>query len=207
MKFIKKNFNTIFLLISIYVFFINSKIIGIAMFLYYIWKLSNSTKKVKITTTIVILVVPTIIILLSLGVFSYRNFAITGNSMSPSLNKDALIFVKKIDPENLKRGDIVVFDSPWNDDVEIIRRVFGLPGDVVKVSSGSVYLNNELFRKYDPKKSTEIIQDNEKIIPQNSVFVLSDNLQHGTDSRNWGVVPFSSINYIYVYCYYKCSEN
>lgn len=177
------------------------------MFLYFIWKFSNSSKRAKTIVTLIVLIVPVILMLFSIGAFSYRNYAVSGDSMAPSLNKDALIFVKKTEPQDLKRGDIIIIDSPLNEDVELIRRVFALPGDTVKVSSGSVYLNNQFFKKFDPNSSVEPIRDSEKKVPENTLYVISDNLQAGTDSRSWGVIPFSSVNYIYAACYYKCSEN
>ncbi len=202
----KEHYKSIFLIASILVFFIISKLLGIVMFIYYIWKFSSSTVKIKTTITLVILIVPIIMVLFSLGLLPYRNFEVSGNSMSPALLKDSLIIVKRVESKNINRGEIIILDSPINEKVQVLRRVLGLPGDVVKVASGSVYLNNQLVHQYDFENATVQVDDKEVRVPENSIFVLADNLQEGADSRSWGEIPYDYIHYKYIFCYYRCSK-
>lgn len=203
---ISKHYKSIFLIASILVFFIISKLLGVVMFIYYIWKFSNSTVKIKTTVTLVVLLVPIIMTLFSLGLFPYRNFEVSGSSMSPSLPKESLIIVKKVEPKNINKGEIIILDSPDNQKVQVLRRVLGLPGDSIKVASGSVYLNNQLVHQYDFENATIQVDDKEVRVPENSIFVLADNLQEGADSRSWGEIPYENIHYKYIFCYYSCSE-
>lgn len=110
-------------------------------------------------------------------------------SMQPTLYENNYIFLSKQaylfhEP---KTKDIVVFHSELKTDTGkeklLIKRVIGLPGDVITITDGKVYINDkELKEPYTLEPFTSGQVDHLKV-PEGSVFVMGDNRQHSTDSR------------------------
>ena len=126
---------------------------------------------------------------------------VKGASMLPNLTEGDYIFTSKITYKfrEMKKGDIVVFRSPSNPDIEFIKRVLGLPGDKVMVLDGKVYLNEiQLSEAYIPA-STPLAHNGYLkngvpiIVPENHIFVMGDNREVSSDSRIFGPIPISSL--------------
>ena len=67
-------------------------------------------------------------------------------SMQPTLYERDFVLVNKLSYEigEPKRGDVIVFEYPWNPDTEpYIKRVIGLPGDYIVINNGTVIINGE----------------------------------------------------------------
>ncbi len=121
-----------------------------------------------------------------------------------------------------KRGDIIVFKYPENEDKNFIKRVVGLPGDKIEIKDGKLHINDELvslsaekdqgsvYPSYDKPKlyaeqlgtvnhQIQYLRDQSgynfgpKIVPKESVFVMGDNRDNSQDSRVWGFVKFNKI--------------
>lgn len=101
------------------------------------------------------------------------------------------------------RGDIVIFTFPGNHSMDFVKRVIGVPGDVVEVKEKKVYVNGRLysmpFEKHtDPFILTQgqgMVRDNfgpVKVDPGNC-FVMGDNRDQSYDSTFWGFVPVRNI--------------
>ncbi len=115
---------------------------------------------------------------------------IEGFSMLPSLHQNDRVIVSKLAyrSNEIERGDIVVFDYPNNPEEEYIKRVIGIPGDVISISDGSVVLNGDVLEE---NYIDEFIlgEMEELVVPAGTVFVLGDNRNHSSDSRYWGSLP------------------
>ncbi len=96
-----------------------------------------------------------------------------------------------------KRGDIVVFKFPQDPKMDFIKRVVGIPGDVVECRNKVVYVNGE------PEGNNHAVhkeaftlrhggRDNfgPVEVPANSLFVMGDNRDRSNDSRFWKFVDF-----------------
>ncbi len=126
---------------------------------------------------------------------------IRGASMEPTFDSGDYIFTSKITYRFRKpeRGDIVVFRSPRNPDIEFIKRIIGLPGDSVRISAEDIYINGRLLQENYISAKTPLweggfIKDNEEvIIPAEKVFVMGDNRPRSSDSREFGFVDVDSI--------------
>jgi signal peptidase I len=103
------------------------------------------------------------------------------------------------DPE---RGQIVVFNAPPTADrcgagdggSTFIKRLIGLPGEVVSMREGVIAINDE--RLTEPYVDPGLRGDENgrwSRVPPNHYFVLGDNRIHSCDSRTWGPVPRSSL--------------
>ncbi len=94
-----------------------------------------------------------------------------------------------------KRGDVVVFKSPRNSDVDFIKRIIGLPGDRVKISDGKVFINGQKLDETAYLDSSvytgpqSFLSENQEItVPTNRYFVMGDNRPRSSDSRDFGPV-------------------
>lgn len=150
--------------------------------------------------------IETIVIALAIFVVMYRFLfqphQVKGNSMYSNFHDGEYLLTDKISYRfnQPKQGDVVVFKAPKNEDYDYIKRVIGLPGDQVKVEKGQVYINNKLFNE------TQYLDDGVKttsgyfakegvtvIVPADNYFVMGDNRNNSSDSRDWGMVPLANI--------------
>ena len=72
---------------------------------------------------------------------SFTTYEIKEESMSPELLPEDYIFALKVKNE-IKRGDIVVFKNEEKG-IDVVKRVVGLPGEVISSADGNVLINNE----------------------------------------------------------------
>jgi signal peptidase I len=101
-----------------------------------------------------------------------------------------------------KREDIIVFKYPINPELDFIKRVVGVEGDIIEVQNKKLYVNDELVeREYavhtDPHTipAQYVKRDffGPIIVPPESLFVMGDNRDNSKDSRFWGFVPLSVV--------------
>lgn len=122
---------------------------------------------------------------------------VDGSSMNNTLNDDDYLIIEKVsyylhDPE---RFDVVVF--PFNNDVNYIKRIIGLPGEVVQIKDGYVYIDGKLLeedvygnaRIEDPGLASEPIE-----LDEDEYFVLGDNRNSSIDSRKRSVGNIKGAN-------------
>lgn len=126
---------------------------------------------------------------------------VKGASMDPTFNTGDYIFTSKITYKlrDLHRGDVVVFRSPKNPDIEYIKRIIALPNDTIEIRDSEVYLNNTKLNESYIAAKTNLWEGgftkNEEAftLPEGEVFVMGDNRPRSSDSREFGPVPISSI--------------
>ena len=87
-----------------------------------------------------------------------------------------------------QRGDVIVFHSPRDPGRDFIKRVVGVPGDVVEIRGEQVYVNGlpleEPYIAAGPVYSREAVT-----VAEDNFFVLGDNRNNSSDSHVWGSVP------------------
>ncbi|MCX5695329.1 MAG: signal peptidase I [Candidatus Omnitrophica bacterium] len=145
--------------------------------------------------------------------FIVQAFKIPTGSMRPTLLEGDLILVNKFiygakipftsfrlpAVKEIKRGDVIVFIYPEDKKKDFIKRMVGLPGDVVEIKSGTIYINdNPLLdpvfnQRYYYNRGDFTNEGQKLIVPANSYFVLGDNSGSSKDSRYWGFVPKDNI--------------
>jgi signal peptidase I len=118
---------------------------------------------------------------------------VDGYSMVPTLQNGELVIVNRISYKfsKPKIGDVIVFRFPKNPQQEYIKRIIGLPGDLVEVHSGRVMVNGKVID--EPYISEPPAYSTKTSVPQNSLYVLGDNRNNSSDSHAWGPVPFEYV--------------
>jgi signal peptidase I len=134
-----------------------------------------------------------ILIAVILIVFIYQPVKVEGTSMMPTLTDQERIFINKFEYHyglgQVERGDMVVFWYPLDTSKSYIKRVVGLPGDVVKIISGQVFVNGKpLEEDYVPEEYRDHISWGPERVPLEKYFVLGDHRSSSNDSRAWGFV-------------------
>ena len=143
-----------------------------------------------------------------------QNFRVEGSSMEPGLHDGQYLLVNKaiyfkINLQTLSkyvpfidagdkpqrflirgphRGDVVVFRFPRDPQRDFIKRVIGVPGDVVEVINGNVYVNSVQLSETFTLNGTAY-QFPRQTVPEGNYFVLGDNRNNSFDSHSWGFVP------------------
>ena len=134
-------------------------------------------------------VVFTLIIFLLIQTF-VRNFRVVGTSMEPNLHNGQYLVIDKIgyklgDPQ---RGDVVVFEPPMRPDEDYVKRVIGLPGEMVEIQRGQIFINGAPLEEPYVVRPGSYSMDARRV-GENELFVLGDNRNSSSDSHSWGMLP------------------
>jgi signal peptidase I len=178
----------------------------------------------------------TILLVLFGTTFVVQAFKIPSESMEPTLlvgdhllvNKfifegNGAWYEKLLPYRTIRRGDVVVFKFPYDDHVDYVKRVIGLPGDHIRMSGRKVYVNgmlmSERYAIYDPSlydplddfppqddrvlsaqlrpewaaEMMKYVERGELVVPPDHYFVMGDNRDSSSDSRYWGFVDRRAI--------------
>jgi signal peptidase I len=133
-------------------------------------------------------------------------FAIPAGSMIPTLLIGDHIYIDKSIQHGWKRperGEVIVFRFPEDETKDFIKRVIGMPGDIVEIRNKNVYVNgipleDESYTQHiDLNIIDQSINPRDNFgpvtVPATSYFVLGDNRDQSLDSRFWGFVELSKI--------------
>lgn len=114
-------------------------------------------------------------------------------SMVPTLQPGEFLLVNRMASRigNYHRGDIIIFHFPQDPQEDYIKRLIGLPGDVVKAENGAVSVNGQVLD--ESYISNPVSYSGEWLVPENAYFVLGDNRNISSDSHSWGFVPAENV--------------
>lgn len=146
-----------------------------------------------------IVVVMAILVMIYLFIISPQE--ISGDSMFPTFKNGEYILTNKVEYKlhEPQRGDVIVFKSPKNKDIDYIKRIIGIPGDTVSLRDGKFYVNGELLDEhylppYIYTFAGSFMKENTEVtVPEGYYFVVGDNRPHSLDSREFGFVPKQDI--------------
>ncbi|MBE4907185.1 signal peptidase I [Bacillus luteolus] len=158
-----------------------------------------------------------VIVIFLISTFITQHYAVNGESMEPTLegnepNQDRVLINKLAKPDY---GDIVIVDSRlererslkdeiidnplvklFNDNSTEtsfwIKRVIGLPGDLIESRNGSIYRNGEkLEESFILEEMT--ISFEPVVVPKDAIYLMGDNRNNSLDSTEVGPFPISNI--------------
>jgi signal peptidase I len=130
-----------------------------------------------------------------------RPFRVPTTAMEPTLLVGDHLYAdeRTLRGREPRRGELVVFSAPHSPDHAFIKRVVGLPGDVIELRGDVLVINGEqlpIGAAPGHQSGFETL-----VVPEDSYFVLGDNGPASQDSRHWGVVPralvIGSLTHIY----------
>jgi signal peptidase I len=123
-----------------------------------------------------------------------RNFKIKGQSMEPTLQDGQFVVVDKISYRlhSPERGDIIVFEPPFDAENDYIKRVIGLPGEIIEVRDGTVYVDNRPLDEPYIREKPRYGMAPTKVQPD-TLLVLGDNRNNSSDSFRWGLLAMDRV--------------
>jgi signal peptidase I len=150
-------------------------------------------------------------------IFVFQAFKIPTGSMEDNLKVGDHIIVNKfiygpvpdawkrlLPLRDIKRGDIIVFRFPLQPDTDFVKRVVGLPGDVIEIRNKVVFINGKaldepyvvhvdstVFPGISALPEQYRLRDQLApfVVPPARYFAMGDNRDRSSDSRYWGTVP------------------
>ena len=138
-------------------------------------------------------------------VFLYQPVKVEGTSMMPWLQDQERIFVNKFvyNFDEVGRGDVIVFRFPLDPKKSYIKRVVGVPGDLVEVIRGQLFVNGETVDEwYVPAEYRDLSSHAAVVVPEGNLYVLGDHRNTSNDSRMWGTVPLGFVTGKAVFAYW-----
>jgi signal peptidase I len=120
-------------------------------------------------------------------------YSIPSRSMAPTLEPGDQIVVTRYIGSAPERGHVIVFRSTAGTDELMVKRVIGLPGDLVDSRLGRVRVGGHTLPESYVLRSAASGAIEPQVIPASSYFVLGDNRDDSLDSRTWGVVPHANV--------------
>lgn len=174
---------------------------------------------------------PVLLFVFVIRSFIVEPFKIPSGSMMPTLIAGDFIAVNKFSygvrfpvinnvliPNGMpERGDVVVFHYPMDTSIDYIKRVIGLPGDIIKYENKKLFINDKLVPHVFEKDYEYMMNENYRVpaqeftetlgevkhsilihnvegesgsfvVPEGNYFVMGDNRDNSSDSRVWGFV-------------------
>ena len=151
-------------------------------------------------------------------IFVLQTFYIPSGSMEDTLLVGDHLFVNRfiygpaktglerslVPSRDVQRGDIVVFRSPENANIDVVKRCVGLPGDTVDVQGKRLFINGKQVNDggyaihRDPVSYSELSYSDQgrrrdnfgpEVVPPGHYFCMGDNRDYSYDSRFWGMLP------------------
>ena len=121
--------------------------------------------------------------------------------MEPNMHNNQYLIVDKLGYRlsNPKRGDVIVFEAPDMAGADYIKRIIGLPGETIKITSDTIYIDGKkLEEDYLPDSFNTYVGNDESMtlevkLEPDTYFVMGDNREHSHDSREIGSINKSKI--------------
>lgn len=135
-----------------------------------------------------------IIIVIPIRVFIAQPFIVSGSSMVPTFENGEYLIIDEISYrlENPQRNDVVVFRYPNDTKKFFIKRIIGLPNEIVDIDGSSITIINEEYPegfKLEQPYVKNLAKNNMRFeLKNDEYFVMGDNRIASSDSRYWGAV-------------------
>jgi len=134
-----------------------------------------------------------LLIVVPLRLYVAQPFFVRGGSMEPTFHNGDYLIIDEVTYRfsEPNRGDVIVFRYPGDPSEFFIKRIIGLPGEVVRSEGGQVTITKQgEMLEVDEDYIKATTPDNFEIITGPGEYVvLGDNRPASSDSRRWGILP------------------
>ena len=134
----------------------------------------------------------TLAIIIPVRMYIAQPFIVSGESMFPTFHDKEYLIVDELSYRfgGPTRGDVVIFRYPEDPSKFFIKRIIGLPGEIVSVNSGKVYIikDDKQTELVEPYLKQQTFKDTVTKLGTEEYFVMGDNRSVSFDSRYWGPV-------------------
>lgn len=145
------------------------------------------------------LVFLSLLIVVPFRLYIAQPFIVEGASMVPTFETGDYLIVDEISYrfKTPERGSVLIFKYPKDPKKSFIKRVIGLPNEIISISDGQITITNtqhpDGFVLDEPYVKLSTKDNLEYTLKRNEYFVLGDNRASSADSRIWGPVPEGNI--------------
>lgn len=148
---------------------------------------TKSQKIIKELLSYLIIIAISIAIAILLCNFVIINSRIPSGSMENGIQVNDRIIGYRLAylSSGPERGDVIIFKYPDDESQTFIKRVIGLPGDIVEIKDGHVYIGGEMLDEPYIKEPMKTYENLRYVVPADCYFVMGDNRNFSKDSRYW----------------------
>ncbi|HVY72796.1 MAG TPA: signal peptidase I [Candidatus Paceibacterota bacterium] len=140
-----------------------------------------------------------VVIVLPMRLFVAQPFIVSGVSMVPTFEDAQYLIIDELTYHfsSPGRGDVIVFRYPKDPSQFFIKRIIGLPGDVVHIRGNNISVTKPDGSSVQLDESYVVNHgngsDTDYTVPLDQYFVMGDNRPESSDSRIWGMLPRNDI--------------
>jgi len=148
-------------------------------------------KRNSLLVEIVQSLVVAVVLALIIHTFVMQNFRIPSASMEPTLQIQDYIFASKLNYrfQEPKRGDIVVFKYPLDTKRYFVKRLIAVGGETVAFRNSQLLINGQPVSENYLPRGLRIPDYGPVEVTAGNYFMMGDNRNNSSDSREWGFVP------------------
>jgi len=138
------------------------------------------------------IVILALLIVLPIRFFIFQPFIVKGASMVPNFHEGDYLIIDEISYRfnEPKRGEVIVFKFPLNTSQRFVKRIIGLPGEIIEIKEGKVIIKkgdkNQILDEPYLKDIVFNGREYEFTLKENQYFVMGDNRDASYDSRYFG---------------------
>ena len=147
-----------------------------------------------VSTALALSVALVLVLLMGVPGTSTQSLRIVTSSMTPTLRQGDRVLVSHVGrgDHDWRRGDVVVLDL--GSGPLVIKRIVGLPGDVVALRDGRLWRNGrEVDEPWSDPRLIDGVYYGPVQVPAGEVLVFGDNRRESRDSRDYGPLPMGAV--------------
>jgi len=128
-----------------------------------------------------------IVLVLLINRFVFFQVVVPTGSMESTIMTGDRVFTFRLSYlfSEPKRGDIVVFPFPDNEEIDYIKRIIGVGGDKIEIKEGVLFINDEPVEEDYLNEPMRKENFGPVIVPEGCYFMMGDNRNESADSRYW----------------------